>query len=201
MLAELHEFRPGDVAGFSLWPDAGTKKGFAGIDIADAYDHLAVHDVLLDGCLAVFAAGREIAGIKVFLQWFGSKVLQEGVSGEWLRGMMMPKNRAKTPWVMEPHFHVTLESKDEVVVFLQFRVSWAYAQTPRHAQMQNEGAGGGSQKDVFGSALDTLHHDPFKGVDLIFNGPAHSGLPDFYILDATTRNVGLNSSAGCLDFG
>jgi hypothetical protein len=83
-----------------------------------------------------------------------------------------------------------------------FHIRGDYPQGTRHAQMHQQSAGIGIEKQILPTALDAAHNTPNQALtQIIRDRPTQAALSYFEIDDRLTVAVWLHAPAGGLDFG
>ena len=78
-LASTIDAHAADAPGGAVGMDARASAGFVGVDVADAHDHLAVHDEGLDRCPASLRALVQIGAAERRLERFRPQIAQQGM--------------------------------------------------------------------------------------------------------------------------
>ena len=195
---EAFEAREADFASGEGGADAGHEEGFAGVDVADADDAVAVHDEGLDGGLAVAGEVVEVAGGEVGAEGFGAEVFEEGMEG----GVAMdPLDGAEAAGVVEPEFHAGVEAESDVVVFAPGDGGGKDAEAAGHAEVDEEGAARGGEEEVFASARAGEDGGAFDFDEVIGHGPAEAAFLDDEFADGVADEVGADTAQGGFDLG
>jgi hypothetical protein len=78
--------------------DAGAKQRLARVDVADADDDAAVHQVLLDRHTPIAARAPQIVGVEIVAERLGPQVLEQRMRG----GLRGQDEAPEAPRIVEP---------------------------------------------------------------------------------------------------
>src|SRR5690606_4880643 len=121
----------------AAWTDASAKECLARIDVADADDHLTIHDRLFDRDAPAFQRPRKIRGVELIRERFRRERREERMLE---RILARPKQAAEAARVVEAQAHGVVEHEVDVIVSERRGVARHEPQTAGHAEVQDERA-------------------------------------------------------------
>lgn len=140
----------------------------------------------------------EMAGGEVGTEGFGAEVFEEGVEG----GVAVdPLDGAEAAGVVKAEFHAGVEAEGDVVVFAPGDGGGEDAEAAGHAEVDEEGAARGVEKEVFASARAGEDGGAFDFDEVIGHGPAESAFLDDEFADGVADEVWADTAQGGFDLG
>ena len=114
--SEVSEPSLADPASLALGVNACHVESLAGINISHTYYDVIVHDVLLDGFLALLRFFDQVAGAEIISEWLGTQLGEEGVIRNFL---VSPEHAAESAGIVIAHLESRAEVENDVVMLLQ----------------------------------------------------------------------------------
>ena len=186
-------------SGGALGRDTGAEQRFAGVDVADADDDVAVHDEGFDGGGAAPGTGMEVFAGKALFEGFRAERREKRVLA---RIFSSPKQAAKAAGVVIAEAEAAGEDEVVMIVLAGRAGGGSDAETPGHAEMDEQRARPGPEQQVFAAPGETLQRLPGQEVRQCGrNGPAEPGFPDEQPLDGLPFQVRTDATQGGFDFG
>src|SRR6185436_18540983 len=131
--------------------NAGAKQRLARIDVADADDDAAVHQVLLDGDAAIAARAPEVVGVELVAERLRPQVLQQRMRARCRR----QQEAAEAAWVVEPKSPAAVEVHVDMIVWRRLEGLGQVTKAARHAEVHKQRAGVGPEQEIFGAPLES----------------------------------------------
>jgi NAD(P)-dependent dehydrogenase (short-subunit alcohol dehydrogenase family) len=116
--------------------DARMKQGLVGVYVADAGNHMAVHDHQLDRCAAAACFPIQHSAIEIRSQRFGADGGKQRMN-ECIR-TSLPQHQSETSRIAQPDHATVVDDQIKVIMFLRRCRGVDQPQPPRHAQMHDQ---------------------------------------------------------------
>ena len=187
-----------DTSRSSFRIDSGEEQRLAGVNVADADDDAGIHDELFHGDAPTVGSLPQILAIELVAERLRAQVFQEPV----IAGIVTPVQGAEAPRVPEAQRTPGFEFDVDVIVHARRRIVFDDTDAPGHAEVQDGGAVGRVDQQVFGATFDGRHGLPRQmAVDILADGPPQAALADSHVGNSLTDDMRLDAAATGFDFG
>ena len=152
---------------------------------------------LLDGRGAAFEPGLEQGGGEAFAEGFRPQLAEQGVGA----GLALDEQKgAEAARIVQAHLQAAVELQRHVVMGAEGGGGIRHAQAAGHAQVQEQGAGGGGEEQVLAAPAAGQHGVAGHALNLLRHGPAQAGVAHDHALDGAADEVGADAAQGGFDF-